>query len=64
MRGIHGAADEMAVETGQYVWVALFDIGITVTGFAVRYCSVCRNGAGLPANLIPSNTTGKVSFSV
>jgi len=29
-----------------------------------KYCSVCRNGAGLPPNLISTNTTGKGSCSV
>jgi len=29
-----------------------------------QYCSVCRNGAGPPPNLIPTNTTSKGSYSV
>ena len=37
MRGIHGVADEMAVEAIQYVGAVLFDIRIPVTGFAVWY---------------------------
>jgi len=39
MHSIHGAADEIAIETNQYVGVVLFDIRITVTGFAVLYSS-------------------------
>ena len=30
----------------------------------IIYCSVCRNGAGPPPNLISTNTTGKGSYSV
>jgi hypothetical protein len=37
MHGIHGVADEMAIETDQYVEAVLFDIRISVTGFAVRF---------------------------
>jgi hypothetical protein len=37
MRGIDGIADEMANETNQYVGAVLFDIRMSVTGFAVWY---------------------------
>jgi hypothetical protein len=37
MCGIHGVADELAIKTNHYVGAVLFDIRISVTGFAIWY---------------------------